>query len=129
MIVFTISSKLALLVPFKPSLISSTVNTPSPFLSNYLNNFPKSVISFSDSWLAIKVKATFLSLWCYVKFLRALKFNGGALVLLLISSFIQGWAKTSAGVALLSGEQIIYLIRSLADSVTFLNSSTIYLNN
>jgi hypothetical protein len=29
------------LIPVKPSLNSSIVNTPSPFLSNYLNNLNK----------------------------------------------------------------------------------------
>lgn len=45
--------------PVNPWVNSSIVKTPSPFLSNYLNNFPNSVISYSDNYDAIYVNVTY----------------------------------------------------------------------
>lgn len=42
-----------------PYFISSTVRTPSPFLSVYLNKSPILSISSSENVLAIKFKVTF----------------------------------------------------------------------
>jgi len=45
-----------------PSEISFSDNTPSPFLSRDLKRFERLMISASESYEAMNVKATFLSL-------------------------------------------------------------------
>ena len=122
MITYLISSKLFSFTPLKPFLISSIVKVPSPSLSNYLNNFPKSKISFSLNYEAMKVKVTFFNLSCEVKFFNALKLSKSFLPLP-TSECIHLCYKTYEGVGLFSGFVSIVFIRSFALSETLSNSS------
>ena len=106
----------------RPLLISSIVNTPSPFTSNYLNNFPNSEISFSPNYEAIKVNATFFNLWCWVKFLRMLKFNDKFFLLFFRSDFNHAFSRIFSAVRRFETGQIIFFIRSFACSETPSNS-------